>query len=198
MAENLGLHAVEFLHGDLGNFSKLVPPDRKFDFISCTNTAHEMHPGCFANLFLDSLLRLSDSGELFIYDMESLTNPELGALPWRSQEIGELINAAFDSLQTAFRARPSAWQHSTCRGWSVTIQRHYIGVTSEAITAKREELAKRLEGMIDNLLNNRIRECGKVLESFCKYGADTAEDQNAKIGALYEFWALYHAKEMRA
>jgi SAM-dependent methyltransferase len=108
LAEGLGLQSVSFLHGDLSNFSKLVPEDRKFDFISCTNTAHEIQRGCFACLFLDALLHLSESGELFIYDMESLTKPELGALPWQSQEIKELINAAFETMGIAFRAYPSA------------------------------------------------------------------------------------------
>lgn len=198
LAEGLGLQKAEFLHGDMSNFSKLVPENRQFDFISCTNSAHEMQPGCFASLFLDSILRLSASGELFIYDMESLKMPELGAIPWRSQEIGELINAAFDTLGTKFRAHPSAWKHSSCRGWSVTIQRHFVGVTNETITAKREELAKRLEGIIDKLLDSRLKECGKALESFCKYGANTVEDQNDKLGSLYEFWALHRAKEARS
>lgn len=198
LAEGLDLHAVEFLYGDLSSFSKLVPADRKFDFISCTNTAHEIQPGCFACLFLDALLRLSDSGELFIYDMESLTKPELGALPWRTQEIDELINAAFDTLETAFRAHPSAWRHSNVRGWSVTIQRHYIKVTNETIVAKRDELSKRLEGIIDKLLDSRLKECSKVLESFCKFGAETVQDENDKISALYEFWALQRAKGMRS
>lgn len=198
LAEGLGLQAVEFLNGDLSSFSRLVPAERKFDFISCTNTAHEIQPGCFACLFLDALLHLSDSGELFIYDMESLTTPELGALPWRNQEIDELINAAFHTLGTVFRAHPSAWDHSSVRGWSVTIQRHYIEVTNETIIEKRAEISERLEGIIDKLLDSRLKECSKVLESFCKYGADTAQDENDKISALYEFWALHRAKGMRS
>lgn len=198
LAEGLGLQEVEFLHGDLSSFSKLVSSDRKFDFISCTNTAHEIQPGCFACLFLDALLRLSESGELFIYDMESLMTPELGALPWRKEEIDELINAAFDTLGTAFRAHPSTWKHSTVRGWSVTIQRHYIDVTNETIVEKRNELSERLEGIIDQLLDSRLKECNKVLEAFCKYGTETAQDENDKVSALYEFWALHRAKGMRS
>lgn len=92
IANGLNLKANEFVHGDICHFANLILPDRQFDFITCTNTAHELQPGAFSMLILDSLVRLSETGELFIYDMESLDKPELGALPWRGPEIGLLIN----------------------------------------------------------------------------------------------------------
>lgn len=197
-AEGLNLQAADFILGDLSSFSKLVPMDRKFDFITCTNTAHEMERGCFACLFLDALLRLSDSGELFIYDMESLIKPELGALPWRKQEIDELINAAFNTLGTKFRPQLCEWPHSTVRGWSVVIQREYIKVTNEMIIEKRDDISKLLEGIIDGILDSRLKECNGFLEAFCKCGTQTPEDTSDKINALYEFWAIHRAKGTRA
>lgn len=198
LANDLGLKRAEFLHGDLSNFGKLVPEDKRFDFISCTNTAHEMQPGCFASLFVEALLRLSDNGDLFIYDMESLTKPELGALPWRSQEIGQLVNAAFEVIGSKFRAHSSGWKHSSCRGWSVTIQRNFIGVSNEVIRSKRVDIEKQLEVILDTVLDSRLKECDKALDSYCKFGAETPQDENDKLSALYEFWALHRAKGVRS
>ncbi len=127
MADGLKFKEYAFLHGDLSDFNKIINNDHRFDFITCTNTAHELQPGAFANIFIDSILRLTDSGELFIYDMESLKTPELGALPWRGAEIGKLLNSSFETLGTEFRAHPSTWSHSSCKGWTVTIQKQYVG-----------------------------------------------------------------------
>lgn len=198
MAAELHFNEYAFLHGDLSNFDKLTNKDRRFDFITCTNTAHELHPGAFANMFLDSLLRLTNTGELFIYDMESLKTPELGALPWRGSEIGKLLNSAFEVLGTKFLVHPSTWSHSSCKGWTVTIQRQYVGKTDQEITDLRQPITERLEKEIDEILISRFDECNRLLESFCRFGTETADDVNAKQSALYEFWALYRAKGVRA
>ena len=91
MANDLGFKSHSFRHGDLSQFAKLLETDELFDFVTCTNTAHELQPGAFASIVVDALLRLSESGELFVYDMESLVQPELGALPWRGDEIGTCL-----------------------------------------------------------------------------------------------------------
>jgi SAM-dependent methyltransferase len=137
IALNLQLQNYDFFHGDLFNFNTIIPNEKRFDFITCTNTAHEFQPGAFATILLDSLVRLTQSGELFIYDMESLNTPELGALPWRSSEIGKLLNLVFEVLETEFRVHPSIWSHTSCKGWTVTIQRQYIGKTDQEISERR-------------------------------------------------------------
>jgi len=197
MADTLNLAHYEFLHGDMANFNDIIKPGEQFDFITCTNTAHELHPGAFARLFLSALRRLSPSGEFFIYDMESLTKPELGALPWRSVEIAALLNSAFEVLGTDFRVEPSGWSHTTCKGWSVTIQREYIDKTDAQINETQKQISDRQDIEIDRILSERFVECNRMLETFCRFGADTADDVSARSLALYEFWALHRAKEMR-
>ena len=198
MADNLELSSFEFLHGDLSNFSNIIASEKRFDFITCTNTAHEIQRGAFASTLLDSLVRLSTNGELYIYDMESLTKPELGALPWRSSEIGELLNLAFEVLGTDFRVHPSTWSHSSCKGWTVTIQREYIGKTDQEIIDCRSKISETLDNEIGKVLESRYFECNKILESYCRYGTETADDATAKASALYEFWAIHRAMEERA
>jgi len=197
MADSLHLARYEFLHGDMSSFNSIIKPDAEFDFITCTNTAHELQPGAFAELFLSALRRLSTRGEFFIYDMESMTKPELGALPWRSAEIAALLNSAFEVLGTDFRVEPSGWSHTSCKGWSVTIQREYIDKTDDEINVAQQRISERLDQEIDRILTERFIECNRMIETFCRFGADTADDVSARLLALYEFWALHRAKEMR-
>lgn len=197
MADSLTLAAYEFLHGDMSSFNDIVKADSRFDFITCTNTAHELQPGAFATLLLGALRRLTSAGELFVYDMEHLTKPELGALPWRSVEIEALLNAAFEVLGTDFRVDPSGWSHATCKGWSVTIQRGYINKTDAEIQKAQTKISERLEVEIDRILSERLLECDRLLDTFCRFGADTPEDVSARLMALYEFWALHRAMGMR-
>lgn len=197
MADSLGLAEYEFLRGDMSSFDSIVNRDSRFDFITCTNTAHELQPGAFAMLLLSALRRLGPSGELFVYDMESLTRPELGALPWKSLEIEALLNSAFEVLGTEFRVDPSGWSHSTCKGWSVTIQREFIDKTDGEISAAEDAISERLETEIDRILSERLVECDRLLDTFCRFGADTPDDVTARMLALYEFWALHRAMGMR-
>ena len=198
IADQLALKDYTFLHGDLSNFTKLLDGQVQFNFITCTNTAHELQPDAFTSIIIDSLLRLTDKGELFLYDMESLEKPELGALPWRAADIRKLLNTIFEELESDFRIHPSTWIHKSCKGWTVTIQREYVAKSDSEIRDKREQISKRLESEIDEIIDARLVECNRQLQSYCRFRAETADDATAKISALYEFWALHHAKEARS
>jgi SAM-dependent methyltransferase len=197
IASNLNLKAFAFCHGELSLFTNNVNNTQKYDFITCTNTAHELQPGAFAAVVIDSVLRLSTSGQLFLYDMQSLIEPELGALPWRGPEIGVLINSVFEILESDYKVHPSTWSHSTCKGWSIVVQKQYIAKTDEELLAKRDEISARLDQEIDRILDVRFEECNRLLQSYCRYGTETANDESSKMAALYEFWALHKAKEVR-
>lgn len=197
LADNLELLDFEFLHGDISSFADIVKSDKKFDFITCTNTAHELSPGAFTTLILNLIRRLTDNGILFIYDMELLVEPELGALPWRNSEIKTLLNSIFDELGTAFTVEPNGWRHTSCKGWSVTIHREYIDKSNSEIEFKSKAIQDRIKSEIDTIIDKRLTECNHTLHSFCKYGATNYADKVEKELALYEFWALNRIKEMR-
>ncbi|QDT42614.1 hypothetical protein Pan241w_27000 [Gimesia alba] len=198
MAKGLGFKSFSFKHGDLSQFTKLLDDNEKFDFITCTNTAHELQPGAFASIIIDALLRLTDTGELFIYDMESLIQPELGALPWRHDEISELLKELFDELSSNFHVHVPSWKHSTCKGWTIVIQREYLNdVANETIMNKRADINRRLELKIDEILEARLNECNTTLATFTEYGVVTANDEQTRIDALYEFWALHNTLRIR-
>jgi SAM-dependent methyltransferase len=94
-AGQLGLRGVEAKIGDLEDFGRLVDPTNRFDFITLTNTVHEVSPYILSNLLLDCLRRLTADGCLFIYDMESLDPLELGAIPWTRSEFADILQALF-------------------------------------------------------------------------------------------------------
>jgi SAM-dependent methyltransferase len=195
IASNLGFDLYRFFHGDLSSFSKIISIDEHFDFITCINTVHELDPKIFSNLLIDSIIRLSNTGELFISDLESLENPELGALSWHGDEIGQLLNVLCEVAGTKYRIHPNIWAHSTCRAWTAVIQRQYFMVSNEMLFEKRNEIISRLDDTIDALLDKRFEECIKILQTYQRCGIATAEEAKLKEQSLYEFWALYNAKE---
>ncbi len=197
IADGLQLASYNFQHGDLANFNSILKPDKKFDFITCTNTAHELQPGAFASLILNAFYLLTDNGEFFIYDMESLSKPELGALPWRGAEIQKLLNTIFETIGTKFKVQPSVWTHSTCKGWSITIQRNYVSERNDYIFGLQNSLASNTESIIDEILDNRLKECNKALDTFCRFGTESVDDAHDKTLSLYEYWAINRSMEMR-
>lgn len=188
-AHDLGFASYSFLVGDISSFSRIVSNEDAYDFITCTNTVHELNPKIWSKLIIDSLIKLSDSGELFIYDMESLDTPELGALPWSGSDIDQMLNSTFEVLGIDYRVDTSTWRHTKCNGWTLIIQREYINVSKEEIIKKREELYERITYEIDVLLDKKLFNCEKVLNEFQR-GIRVANDKKEIEAYLYEYWAL--------
>jgi ubiquinone/menaquinone biosynthesis C-methylase UbiE len=191
LASKLSLKGYSFYQGDLTKFSGIVDSPSNFDFITFTNTAHEVSPGDFSRIMLDAILRLSPSGELFIYDMESLTEPELGALPWNANEISTLFKTIFEILEPRFRVHPSTWSHKNCKGWTAVIQRRFVKSSNDEIRSKLEQVIPELTNVVGDILSKRLDECDKALDAYCRFGADTPNDEQEKLSCLYKFWALH-------
>lgn len=187
---NTGLGFYGFLHGDLSNFPNVVPTKDTFDFITCTNTAHELKPEILSSIIIESLIRLSDSGVLFIHDMESLETPELGALTWHGGEIGQLINAIFEVIGIEYRVYPNVWKHSTCNTWTVVIQKQFINVSNDDLKKSRSKINRCLNKKIKDLLYIRLINCRKELQYLQDYGTKTDEKEKLKGLLLHELWAL--------
>lgn len=180
--------------GDLTMFDRALPDDILFDFITCTNVIHELHPQKFLNMLIHAIKRLNINGQLFIYDMESLTNPELGALPLKGAEIKQLIDTVLKAAGSTFEVSPSTWMHRTCSGWSLVINRNYLGVETNAFEEDPNILLL-LKREIEKLLKNKLEECTRVLNIFTDYGTETSDEEQQKQISLYEFWAIHKALE---
>ena len=173
-----------------------MPPGNSFDFITLTNTIHEIEPLRLAKLFLSCVLRLTDTGALFIYDMERIKPPEVGALPWSRDDIRRIVHRLLDALgASTYRPEVALWNHKTCNGWNVQLQRQHINL-SRAEAAERESTAvQETLAEISDLLRRRLADCRASLEALTRYGAETAEEHDDKERLLFEFWALSRALE---
>ncbi len=196
IAENLGLATVDIKVGDLTHFNKLYEPANRFDFITLTNTVHEVMPSILAALLVDSVLRLCDTGTLFIYDMERIQPPELGAIPWRKDEVRYMIRNLLDALGTSdYDPEVGLWAHRTCTAWNVQVQWQYLGVARDQASKRRDDAIKQMTNAIIGILKNKLNMCHNSLETLTAYGVETMEEQEDKERLLYEFWAIYRALE---
>jgi SAM-dependent methyltransferase len=193
---SLGLKQVHCEVGSLSTFSSRYPPELHFDFITLTNTIHEVTPTLLAELLFDCVARLASNGCLFVYDMERLPSPELGAIPWKRGEISEIINTLSESIGAGnYQPEVGQWHHKTCNGWNLQIRRVHFGIGLEGLNGKRQEVTDATGRRIRQLLNRKKEECRISLESITTYRPETEEEDAQKTELLYNFWALTRATE---
>jgi ubiquinone/menaquinone biosynthesis C-methylase UbiE len=193
-AESLGFAAFETHVGDLADFDKILPPDVQFDFITLTNTVHEIEPVRLATLLVNCLRRLTPMGSLFIYDMEKVKPLELGAVPWSRDDIRQILLRMLDALgASTYRPEVGLWNHSTCNGWNVQLERRYLNLSYDDVAARIADTVKGTRDEIVGLLHRRLELCRASLETLTMCGAETAEEQEDKERLLFEFWSLSRA-----
>src|SRR5258708_6495025 len=98
IAESMNLAAFAFEVGALGRFWENSATQGPWRFITLTNTTHEILPTTLAEILARCLERLEDDGCMFLYDMERLPTPELGAVPWSAAEMKAILTALCRSL----------------------------------------------------------------------------------------------------
>lgn len=195
-AERLGFASLDIRIGDLSDFDRILPAAVVFDFVTLTNTVHEVEPVRLAGLIARSIERLADTGTLFIYDMERIKPPELGALPWSRDDVRRMVRRMLDALgATAYRPEIGRWNHRTCNGWNVQLQRQHVKVSRTDAAATMEKAIQETCDEILGLLKRRLAECRSSLETLTLYGAETVEEQEEKEQLLFEFWAISRALE---
>jgi SAM-dependent methyltransferase len=196
-AENLGLAYCNFKVGEISSFDNHYPSDTDFDFITLTNTVHEVYPQNLAIVLVDCVIRLSEFGTLFIYDMEKIRPPELGAVPWQQGEVQEIVCSLLDALGVSkYQPEVGQWLHRSCNAWNVQMQRQYFGIEQTKIISSRELAIEKTSKKIMELLEAKNNLCRKSLRYLTLYGAETAEEQEEKERLLYEFWAVSRALEV--
>lgn len=199
IASGLKLRAVEVKTGEMEDFSKVFPVERKFSFVSFTNTVHELRPQLIAALILDILLRLDAKGVLYIYDMEMLPVPELGAVPWDGDDMKKVLTTMFDELGCGKPALiVQRWEHSSCSGWSVNLHREHLQVTDQVIIQKAGAVVGKAAHVITDVLGNKLKTVSDALESLTRFGSENEEEMKQKTKLLYDFWSLERAiKEIK-
>jgi Methyltransferase domain. len=190
-AARLGFASLQSKVGELSEFDHVLATDVEFDFITLTNTVHEVEPSRLAALLVGCMHRLSPNGTLFIYDMELIDPPELGALPWRRDVIRKIVFRMLDGFGAKhYRPEVGLWHHRSCNGWNVQIQREYLELSQADVSERSEAALQETRESIVSIMRRRLAECWISLETLTVHGAETAEEQEAKGHLLFEFWAL--------
>ncbi|MBF0544516.1 MAG: class I SAM-dependent methyltransferase [Candidatus Riflebacteria bacterium] len=193
-SKNTGFKSRHFLLGDLAKLDDVLPASRTFDFITLTNTVHEISPRDLPIVLFDSILRLSENGSLFIYDMENLPSPELGSVPWRNYEIKEILKEFFTTMgSTDYCPFPGQWLHKTCTAWNVQIKKGYFPKEAREMVKIKGKIIERTQNKILELLKRRLTVCNRELEKTRDHGIETEKEYNEVQALLFEFWALNNA-----
>jgi hypothetical protein len=193
IAESMGFASYSFEVGALNRFWESRATSGPWRFITLTNAAHELHPSTLAEILVRCIERLDEKGCLFLYDMERLPEPELGAIPWSAAEIREILTAMFVALGVE-KYKPSVgrWPHRSCVGWNAQVQASHLDLPdgfASQIPAAIEATAERIR----ELLRAKIQHISATLASLAEHGAETDEEASEKVHLLYDFWAVSKA-----
>lgn len=191
LAATLKLGASDVTVGQLDHFAEIIKPDRIFSFVTFTNVAHELPPILFGSLLLELILRMKQDAKLYIYDMETLPEPELGAIPWDANDVRRLLTFVFK--ESGAKNNPpmvQRWPHSKCFGWSVDFDRARLDVDEQTFTQKLPELKANTANFIQELFKEKLQRTTAALEEIQKYGGQTGEEQARKVNLLFDYWSL--------
>jgi SAM-dependent methyltransferase len=171
-ANELGLRSVEVTIGEMQHFANIFPVERKFLFVSFTNTIHELNPRFLPSLVINLILRLAPEGILYIYDMESLSKPELGAVTWDGNDFKTLLILIFEQYGCAIPLLTvQRWNHSSCSGWSVSINRKHLGITDDLVANKMQEVIASAADKVNVILGQKIEKITEELERLTVSGS---------------------------
>jgi ubiquinone/menaquinone biosynthesis C-methylase UbiE len=195
-ASALGFASVSGDVGDLSHFDRVLPPDKRFDFITLTNTVHEVAAERLADVLVDAIRRMDDRGTVFVYDMERIKPPELGAIPFSADDFRTVSRALVQALSDEeYRPEVSRWEHASVNGWNVQIQREYISATRQELETRRAQAVSDTRDAILDILRRRLAECRATLDTLTIYGVETAKEQEDREHLLHELWAITRALE---
>ncbi|HWO24959.1 MAG TPA: class I SAM-dependent methyltransferase [Kofleriaceae bacterium] len=199
LATRLNLANHNITTGDIRSFDNAYEKELRFDFVTLTNSVHEVNSDDIAHVLVDCVLRLSPDGQLFVYDMETLDPPELGAVPWRGDDAARIVTALLGGLgSTDYRPEVGRWQHTKTVGWNVTLERKHIKCSPEEAADRRPMAIMQTAATIRAVLQDRLLRCKKALEMLTKFGAETKEESDERTRLLYEFWAISRVLEVKS
>ena len=193
LAQSIDLQSNQFLIGELSDFHLNPSVKSGWNFITLTNTIHELSPANLASVLANGLVRLSDDGCFFIYDMEQLPTLELGAIPWTKDEVCMIVRAMCLSFGSqSYEPEVGRWKHKTCYGWNVQLRPFDMQLPlnwRSRVDASIESLGR----AIREVLQQKFSAVKRGLEGLTRFGAETEEEAATKQSLLYDYWAISRA-----
>ncbi len=193
LGKKFGLKGADVKIGNLNDFAALVSLEQQFSFITFTNAAHEITPVLLGTLFFELILRLKPGGTIYFYDMESLPDQELGAIPWQATEIRRLLNFIFKELGAKNKPpSPQRWQLTKCHTWSFSFKRENLDVDDATFAALVPELKTKTDTFIKQLFKEKLDRTVEQLQDLMEHrGTETTPAEHAeKLNLLYDYWSL--------
>lgn len=190
-----GLLEVDARIGELSDLAVLVPVDDQFGLICLTNTLHEVNWPTIPTLLLDLMERMDDGGNLFVYDVETESPPELGAIAWRRAEIERLIRALVQQLGSSYEPTALQLAGKSSFAWAITIDQSLLGISGEEFAVRRENAAEVGATVGISILEAKLHACTQALEALTTKGAETVEEESFRTRLLFDYWAIQRAKD---
>lgn len=195
-ASRLGFASYAVKVGELVPLAAILGDARKFNLITVTNAVHEIPARQLGALLVDCVCRLADGGHLYVSDMETIAPFELGAVPYRHEEITAIASALFESLGAkGYVPQVSRWPYRTRSAWTIQVQRRHLGVPDEDLIRLRDIAVTKTDEAVVRVLQAKRSGARKTLESLTRYGASTADEEADKMRLLFDFWALDRSLE---
>lgn len=182
-------------HAELGvvsNAKRILEHRGPFQFISFTNTIHELDPIIVGEILVQLLSMLTDSGRLYVYDVSKLPDEclELGAVPWEDFEVKELIESIHRQFGQNACPMVQGWTHGTTQGWSVSLKKTHF---DERVRTGSEEVFVATREIAGRIFEEKRKRFAATLRAFMKEGTETMEDRVILQDSLYRYWAIDQA-----
>lgn len=178
---------------ELACFENFLDDGESFDFITLTNTVHEISPEDLARTIVAALCRAKPDGCVFLYDMETLPTFELGAIPWSGEEVESIIHQILTAAGVPAEALPDVaiWPHKSCQCWNLQVHRNHFAEVD--LVKKREAMIAIATRSIRSLLEEKLLATSTALDSAARFGSETTDEEREILRLLYDYWAISRA-----
>ena len=178
---------------ELQDFERLLEDQDLFDFITMTNTVHEVGPDGLAKTLVATLCRVTSTGCIFIYDMETLPELELGAIPWTGEEVEAVVHSMLSAAGVPPEALPdvAVWPHKSCQCWNLQLHRSHLSV--DGFEGHRETMFEATATVIRELLEEKLVAINTGIDSAARFGIEDVEEREEVHRLLYDYWAISRA-----
>lgn len=195
-AQQIGFASVTPKVGELVDFDRVFMQTEVFDFITFTNAIHEVNPKDLVQILTGCILRLNDNGILFVYDMERIQPPELGAVAWERDEIANIVRSILNNLGAVdYNPFVALWKHRSVNGWSFILERQHMAISKSDALKRAQDVIEKGNEITISILKNKFKLCRDSLETLTACGSGTAEEKEDKERFLYEYWAISRVLE---
>jgi ubiquinone/menaquinone biosynthesis C-methylase UbiE len=195
-ADVLGFKLVTQTTDSLGKVDEHFNRQELFDFITFTNTVHELSPKLVAATLVSGVLMLKPKGSLFVYDFETFPpeEHELGAIVWTRAEIQGITCAMLEALGIKnYQPEVGQWRHKSCTGWNIHIEQEHFDCARSELQTNANRAVDATEAAMKAAMRTKYDQTAQILNSFTDNRPETPQEREERTAALFNFWALSRA-----